>query len=417
MALTVVGGPLSLLPPIVTLAAAVTLRQTFVAMLFGIWSGAVLLNGVNPLIALLRTFDHYIIRSLADPEHAGVLLFTAVLGGTIGLVQKSGGALGLAGLVKGFFTTRRRGALSTIGLGSLVFFDDYSSILIVGNSLRPLLKAVRLSAQKFAYIAHTVGVVLAALSPLSSWVGIQIGYIAGAYQQLGGEAVLGAASADPFLAFLTTTQFKFFPLSMLAFVVLGAVTGRDFGPMLAAERESLADGGADAATDDADADADADVGGDGPLDPAPGTPLRASNALLPFGAILVAAFGGMVWQGMSTIGAMPAATRPAATLVNALCYADSVAALVWGSVAGWFTVTALVMKQRLLDLGDTMAAWTEGAKEVLEPMFILVLAWALGASAPQPPTPPPRPYLGARAAMEDPSFFPMKTTTTGFGQL
>ena len=238
MALTVVGGPLSLLPPIVTLAAAVTLRQTFVAMLFGIWSGAVLLNGVNPLIALLRTFDHYIIRSLADPEHAGVLLFTAVLGGTIGLVQKSGGALGLAGLVKGFFTTRRRGALSTIGLGSLVFFDDYSSILIVGNSLRPLLKAVRLSAQKLAYIAHTVGVVLAALSPLSSWVGIQIGYIAGAYQQLGGEAVLGAASADPFLAFLTTTQFKFFPLSMLAFVVLGAVTGRDFGPMLMAEREA-----------------------------------------------------------------------------------------------------------------------------------------------------------------------------------
>ena len=41
------------------------------------------------------------------------------------------------------------GALSTIGLGSLVFFDDYSSILIVGNSLRPLLAAVRMSAAKF----------------------------------------------------------------------------------------------------------------------------------------------------------------------------------------------------------------------------------------------------------------------------
>ena len=55
---------------------------------------------------------------------------------------------------------------------------------------------------KFAYIAHTMGVCLASLSPLSSWVGIQLGYIAGAYAQLGGEAALGPV--DPFLAFLTT---------------------------------------------------------------------------------------------------------------------------------------------------------------------------------------------------------------------
>ena len=52
-----------------------------------------------------------------------------------------------------------------------------SSILIVGNSLRPLLAAVSLSPAKFAYLSHTMGVCLAALAPLSSWVGIQLGYI------------------------------------------------------------------------------------------------------------------------------------------------------------------------------------------------------------------------------------------------
>ena len=138
-------GPrwLSLLPPLVTLGASVAMRQVVLAMLLGIWSGALLLNAGNPLIAGMRTFDYYFVGAFISAEHAGVVLFTLLLGGTIGLVQKSGGALGLANLVRGLFTSRRSGSLSTMGLPALL--DDYSSILIVGNSLRPL-AAVGLSA-------------------------------------------------------------------------------------------------------------------------------------------------------------------------------------------------------------------------------------------------------------------------------
>jgi len=369
---------LSLIPPIATLIASVTIRQTVLSMLFGIWTGALLLAGGNPATAVLRTFDVYVLQALADPEHAGVLLFTTILGGTIGLVQKSGGALGLANLVKGFFTTRRRGALSTVALGSLVFFDDYSSILIVGNSLRPLLSAVRLSAAKFAYIAHVLGVVLASLAPLSSWVGIQIGYIAGAYQQL--APFFGSAGTpDPFLAFLGTLPLRYFPLCMIIFVLLGALTGRDFGPMLKAERDALDEGGAGASEEGTAVEEPVEDVSTGALDPEPSTPLRAVNALVPFGCVLAASFGGMVSQGLGVIAAMPAAIRPAASLVNALRYADSVAALIWGSAFGWLASMGLVLAQRLMPLADAMGAWVEGAKEVLEPTIVLVLAWALGA--------------------------------------
>ena len=151
-------GPqwLSLLPPLATLVASIALKQVTLAMLIGIWSGALLLHGGNPLVAFLRTFDHYLVGAFLSAEHAGVVLFTLLLGGCIGLVQRSGGALGLAGLVQRFFDTRRKGLLSTIGLGSLVFFDDYSSILIVGNSLRPLVRRVKIATAKFAFVAHTV---------------------------------------------------------------------------------------------------------------------------------------------------------------------------------------------------------------------------------------------------------------------
>jgi len=95
--------------------------------------------------------------------------------------------------------------------------------------------------------------------------------------------------------------------------------------------------------------------------------------------VLAASFAGMVYQGLGEIAMLPAAARPAANVVNALRYADSVTALIWGSAAGWLVSMGLCLSQRLLSLGETMAAWTEGTKEVLEPTFVLLLAWALGA--------------------------------------
>ena len=371
-------GPrwLSLLPPLATLVASVLLKQVMLAMLFGIWCGALLVNGANPVIALLRVFDTYVLQALAAPDNAGVVLFTMLLGGTIGLVQKSGGALGLANLVKGFFTSKRRGGFSAIALGFLVFFDDYSSILIVGNSLRPLIATVGMSAAKFAYIAHVLGVILASLAPLSSWVGVQIGYLAGAYSSLGPAF----AGTDPFVAFLSSIPYRFFPLSMLAFVVSAVVTGRDFGPMLDEEQAAAeALDGAAPATAGAEAEEAVVEVEAGALDPKPGTPQRSVNALLPFGVVLVASFTGMVYQGLGEIATLPLKVRPAANVVNALRYADSVTALIWGSAAGWLVSMALCLWQRILDLGETMAAWTEGTKEVLEPTFVLLLAWALGA--------------------------------------
>lgn len=73
-----------------------------IALLVGIWSGSVLVSGFDPLIAFLRTFDRYFVGAFTGEGNAEVLLFTFLLGGTIGLVQKSGGAQGLANELKRF---------------------------------------------------------------------------------------------------------------------------------------------------------------------------------------------------------------------------------------------------------------------------------------------------------------------------
>lgn len=79
------------------------------ALLVGIWAGALLVSGFDPVSAFLRTFDTYFVGAFVGEGNAEVLLFTFLLGGTIGLVQRSGGALGLANALKRFMGKREGG--------------------------------------------------------------------------------------------------------------------------------------------------------------------------------------------------------------------------------------------------------------------------------------------------------------------
>ncbi|KAJ1628844.1 hypothetical protein T492DRAFT_135529 [Pavlovales sp. CCMP2436] len=145
----------SLLPPLATIVVSLAAKQVVLALLAGLWAGAWLLHG-NPLVAFLRSVDTYALEAMADPEHAGILIFTLLLGGAIGVIQKTGGSLGLARAFGPLARTRKRAAATTFGLSSLIFFDDYSSVLIVGNSLRKPIAAAGLSLQKFALIVHAM---------------------------------------------------------------------------------------------------------------------------------------------------------------------------------------------------------------------------------------------------------------------
>lgn len=243
---------------------------------------------------------------------------------------------------------------------------------------------MRISAAKLAFISHAVGVCFASLSPVSSWVGLQLGYLAATYEQLGRLGGAGAAfkGADPFVGFLTTLPLRFFPICMLAYVAIAAATATDYGPMAQAEAEAAAE--ADALEANAAAAGAAAAGGVfvdmadmeqgaaedlalGPCDPRPGTPLRSRNALVPFITVVVVALGGMLAQGATAVAALPLAVRPALTLVTALRYADSVTALVWGSAAGWAASLGLSLSQKLLSLDESMEAWVGGIKDVSRP--------------------------------------------------
>lgn len=228
---SIIPNWLSILPTILCIVLAIVLRQVLCALVLGTWLGALFLENYNPLSASLRTVDKYIVNSFGSHSHASIILFTFQLGGLIGLVQKSGGALGLSKIFTKFTTTPFRACLACFGLAVLIFFDDYSSILIVGSSLRSVMEALHVPREKFAFIVHAMGPTLASFSPVSSWIAVQLGCISSSYSGSG-------ASVDPFVLYLETIPYRAFPLLMIVFVLIVIFTQRDFGPMLRAKPHS-----------------------------------------------------------------------------------------------------------------------------------------------------------------------------------
>jgi Na+/H+ antiporter NhaC len=58
--------------------------------------------------------------------------------------------------------------------------------------------------------------------------------------------------------------------------------------------------------------------------------------------------------------------------------ADSIKALLWGSLLGAMTAGVLSLAQRILSLEQVVNAWYQGMRAMVYAMIILVLAWALG---------------------------------------
>jgi len=354
---------ISVLPPLLAIGLAIAFRQVIVALLAGVWLGALFLSGYNPALALVKTVDTYALGALADADHASVVIFSLMLGGMVGVIGRCGGAQGLADRVTRFATTSRRGQVSTWAMGLLIFFDDFANALLVGSTMRPITDRLKISREKLAFIVDATAAPVASLAIISSWIGVEIGYIADQYQALGIEG-------DAYWVFIKTIPYRFYPVLMLLFGILIAYSRRDFGPMRKAETRAAAEG--KLMRDGAQPAASFD---DPAVTPKEDKPARWFNALVPIGVVIVTIAVGMYISGSQNVHA--AGDEP--NLRNIFAAANSYRALLWASLLGGIVAIALAVAQRILSLAEAMGAWLAGVKSMVLAMIILVLAWSLGA--------------------------------------
>jgi Na+/H+ antiporter NhaC len=136
----------------------------------------------------------------------------------------------------------------------LVFFDDYANCLLAGKSLRPLLDTLFVSREKLAFLVDATAAPIASISPVSSWVGFEIGLIQTEIDriiELQGTDDIGIKTTG-FAVFLQSIKYRYYPIFMLILMMALIFSQRDVGSMLIAERKTRVykrvDGG-DNATD------------------------------------------------------------------------------------------------------------------------------------------------------------------------
>ncbi|MFQ6113472.1 MAG: Na+/H+ antiporter NhaC family protein, partial [bacterium] len=286
----VLPGVWSLLPPLFAIALAFAARQVLISLFCGIWLGAFFICGYNPILGFMKTVDTYLVNSLADADHASILIFSLTLGGMIGVISKSGGTQGIVQKLSKYANHPRGGQLATWAMGILIFFDDYANTLIVGNTMRPFTDRLNISREKLSYIVDSTAAPVASLALVSTWIGFQIGLIDEAFKSLN-------VSHNAYHIFLQSIPYATYSILAIIFVFLIGITLRDFGPMRQAEIRAATSGkvlrdGAQPLTDSNALDMIADKD----------TPLRWYNALIPIVIVILATLLGLYFNGRAALG-------------------------------------------------------------------------------------------------------------------
>jgi Na+/H+ antiporter NhaC len=360
-----IPGWLSIVPPLLAIVLALLFRDVIIALSVAIFSGALIFYDWNPLTAFARAVDRFVVGSLADADHAKIIVFSMMLGGMVGLISRSGGTEGIVHRIRGFATTARRGQLSTWLMGVFIFFDDYANTLIVGTTMRPVTDRLRISREKLAYIVDSTAAPIASLVPISTWIGFEVGLIIAAFQQIGFEQ-------NAYLAFIDSIPYRFYPIFALVLGFTIAFACRDFGPMLKAELRASETGKVIADGDVPLADYTASG-----LAAKEGIPLRARNAIVPMLVVIGVALGGMYASGAAGLNRGDYGGT-GEWLREVFGNAASLDALLWASLGAVVVAVVMAVAQKILTLKESMGALIEGFKSMLLAIIVLILAWAIG---------------------------------------
>lgn len=350
-------GFISILPALLAIILAISTRQVIVSLFISVWLGATFLNGFNPGLGLLRSIDQFILNSVADSWYAGLLIFTMLIAGMLAIVTRSGGAMAIADALARKAKTPRGGMLAAWLMGMIIFFDDYSSCIIAGNTIRPLTDKLRISREKLSYIVDSTAAPIATIALISTWIGFELGIIGDSFEAAG-------ITDSVYLTFLQTIPYRFYSIFSIAMVLILSFTLKDYGPMYHAEVRARSTG--KVIRDGAVALSAQDVE---EFKLKEGVPIRWINFALPVVLLIVATFVGLyVNGGGAEVG-----------LREAFGNADSITVLLWTSTLGVVVTILLVMGQKILTLIECLDTLVAGAKSVFVALVILVLAWSLSA--------------------------------------
>ena len=353
----VIPAWVSILPPFVAILLAFMLRAVIPALFVGLLVGAWAINGMTwpgAFRGFFETVTIYIINTAINPDHMAIMAFTFLIGGMVGVISRNGGMVGIVNRIMPFASTPRRGQGVVATLGLAIFFDDYANTMIVGNATRPMSDKLHISREKLAYLVDSTAAPVSTIAVITTWIGFQVGLIDSAIRNLDG------IDSTPYVLFLNSIPYSFYPFLAIFFVFLIVYSRKDFGPMLKAEKRARHSGEVISPSSAVSSDKSGDE-----FYHKDAIPCRAINAVLPIVTMVLTVVIGLFISGEGE------------TITDIIGSANAYSVLIWASLLGCLMATVLSLSQRILTLDETVNAWLAGARFMMTGLVLLIMAWAV----------------------------------------
>ena len=346
-----IGTFWAFVPAIIAIVLALITKQVYVSLFIGIFIGAMFLAGGNPISALGIIFQ----KMAEEIGGSGtILVFLVMLGILVILMTKAGGSRAYGNWATGKIKKRSTAIGATVGLGSLIFVDDYFNCLTVGSVMRPVTDKYKVSHAKLAYIIDATAAPICIIAPISSWA----------------AAVTGELEGNGLVAFIKTIPFNMYALLTLAMIIFVVVTGFDFGKMrkneIKAMKGDLYAGETDLPSEDVDGITINNRG-------------RVFDLILPVVVLIFCCIGSMIYTGyfpeLDTAKPNPDVTNIALAFANC----NSGLSLAIGSTIAVIFTALLYIPRKLVSFRDFTDSFVQGFKSMVPAILILVLAWTISS--------------------------------------
>ena len=307
-------------------------------------TGGLLYSGFSFEGTINHVYTDGVVKVLSDSYNVGILIFLVILGIIVSLMNKSGGSAAFGRWAQTKIKNRVGAQLATIGLGALIFIDDYFNCLTVGSVMRPVTDKFQISRAKLAYLIDSTAAPICIIAPISSWAAAVSGFVPG---ETNGIAL-----------FIQCIPYNFYALFTILFMICIAVMKSDYGLMELHELNAIKGDLYTTSERPYESFEESIKEDDGHL----------LDMLLPVLVLIVCCVTGMIWSGGFFEGN---------GFVEAFSNSDASVGLAVGSFFGLIITLVLYMARRVMTFSEFMECVPQGFVSMITPILILTFAWAL----------------------------------------
>ncbi len=341
--------PWALLPPVIAIALALITKEVYSSLFVGILVGGILYSQGSFVGTLKHVFIDGIVASFDRDEgsagNMGILVFLIILGILVLLMNKAGGSAAFGRWASEHIKTRAGAQLATIGLGVLIFIDDYFNCLTVGSVMRPVSDKSRISRAKLAYVIDATAAPVCIIAPVSSWAAAVSSYV---------------EDGNGLTLFLKAIPFNFYAILTIVMMIFLAIANIDFGSMAKYEKNAKEKGDIFSDMKAAAAEAEETSDKDG----------KVLDLVLPIIVLIAACVIGMIYSGGFFEGE---------NFVDAFSNSDASVGLMLGSAVTLIITVIYYLIRKVLTFKEITDCIPEGFKSMVPAILILTFAWSLKA--------------------------------------